>query len=90
MRTYLIERSAPGIGSLGDEDLATAARTSNEALAKLAPLVQWQHSYRTADKTVCVYLAENEELIHEHARLAGVPVTSITEVVDVMDPTTGG
>lgn len=89
MRTFIIERSVPGIGDLGPEEVAAAARTSNEALAKLAPLVQWQHSYRTGNKTFCVYLAENEELIHEHARLSGFPATAITEVVDVMDPTTG-
>lgn len=89
MRTFIIERSAPGVGSADDAEVTQMANTSNEALAKLAPLVQWKHSYRTQDKTYCVYLAESEELIHEHARLAGVPVTSLTEVVDVLDPTTG-
>lgn len=87
LKRYVIERRIPGAGALAPRQLGDAARTSNAALAKLRG-IQWQHSYRTADGTVCIYLAESEAVIREHARLSGFPATRITEVLDVFDPTT--
>jgi hypothetical protein len=68
--------------------LRGAAATSNQALDRLAPKVQWVHSYVTPDRTFCIYLAESEAAIHEHARLSGFPATRIAEVKGVIDPTT--
>jgi hypothetical protein len=89
MRKFIIERGVPGIGHMNAQDLCGAAATSNRALAKLAPLVQWQHSYVTGDKTFCVYLAEDEAAVLEHAKLSGFPANVITEVITIIDPTTG-
>jgi len=50
--------------------------------------VQWQHSYRTRDKTFCVYLADDEEAIRQHAERSGFPANRITEIVDIFDPST--
>jgi hypothetical protein len=50
--------------------------------------VQWQQSYVTGEKTFCVYLAEDEQAIHEHAALSGFPATAITEITGVIDPST--
>jgi hypothetical protein len=88
MKRYVIERDIPGIGGSTSEDLSSAAATSNSALAQLAPRVQWEHSYVAGDKTFCVYLAENEDAIREHARISGFPATIITEVSTTIDPTT--
>jgi hypothetical protein len=88
MKRYVIERDVPGIGGLGAEQLRGAACTSNEALAKLAPRVQWEHSYVAGDKTFCVYLADDEAAIHEHAQLSGFPASKITEISSIIDPTT--
>ncbi|HEX9260556.1 MAG TPA: DUF4242 domain-containing protein [Acidimicrobiales bacterium] len=90
LKRYVIERDIPSIGAASDADLAGAAGTSNAALAQLAPRVQWEHSYVAADKTFCIYLAENEDAIHEHARISGFPATKITEVKGMIDPTTEG
>jgi hypothetical protein len=90
MPKYLIERDIPGIGAKSAEELRAATDGSNAGIAKLASLVQWQHSYVTADKSFCVYLADNEELVREHARLTGFPVTAIHEVVEVLDPSFSG
>jgi hypothetical protein len=87
MKKYLIERDIPGVGSFTAEQLKGAAATSNEALAKLDG-VQWQESYVTGDKTFCIYLAENEDLIREHSRLSGFPANKITEIKSAIDPTT--
>jgi hypothetical protein len=90
LKRFVIEREIPSIGSMSAEDLSGAAGTSNSALAKLAPRVQWEHSYVTADKTFCVYLAEDEDAIREHASISGFPATIVTEVTGMIDPTTEG
>jgi len=88
MKRYIIERAIPGVGSLSRDQLKGAAETSNAALSKLAPKVQWLQSFVSKDQTFCVYLAEDEAAIHEHARLSGFPASKITEVTGVIDPTT--
>jgi len=88
MKKYVIERKIDGVGSLKEPELSDAAATSNKALAKLAPKVQWVHSYVTDDRTFCIYLAEDESQIHEHARLSGFPATRVFEVRTMIDPTT--
>ena len=89
MRKFMIEREIPGVGKLNSEELHGAACTSNAALARLAPRVQWQQSYVTADRTYCVYLAENEAAVHEHAELSGFPASRVIEITGVIDPSTG-
>ena len=88
MQAYLIERDIPGVGSMTSEELCGAAATSNTALSQLAPKVQWQHSYVTGDKTFCIYLAEDEAAIHEHAKLSGFPANKVTPITGRIDPTT--
>jgi hypothetical protein len=88
MKAYLIERDIPGVGAMNAEELCGAAAASNTALAQLAPKVQWQHSYVAGDKTFCVYLADSEDAIHEHAKLSGFPATKVTPIGKMIDPTT--
>jgi hypothetical protein len=88
LKRYIIERDIPGIGAMSTVELCGAARASNQAVDRIGADVQWQHSYVTGDKTFCVYLAKDEETIHKHAELSGIPVTGITEVVQVIDPLT--
>jgi hypothetical protein len=88
MRRFVIERDLPAIGTADREALRAAAAKSNEVLAELAPDVQWEHSYVAGDKTFCVYLAKDEEVIHEHARRSGFPATKVTEIGKIIDPTT--
>jgi len=88
LKKFVIERDIPEVGCLTQPQLKGAAETSNAALAQLAPRVQWVQSYVAKDKTFCIYLAEDEAAIHEHARLSGFPASTITEVLTVIDPTT--
>jgi hypothetical protein len=88
MRKFMIEREIPGVGAMSACELSDAAKTSNGALGKLAPRVQWQQSYVTGAKTFCVYLAEDEDGIREHAKLSGFPANKITEITGVIDPST--
>ena len=88
MKRYVIERNLPGVGSLDREQLKGAAATSNSALAQLPGKVQWVQSFVADDKTFCVYLADNEESVQEHARLSGFPANKVSEVRGIIDPMT--
>jgi len=88
MKKFVIERKIEGVGRMNDRELSSAAGTSNKALAQLAPKVQWVHSYVTADRTFCIYLAEDEAMVHEHARISGFPATRVYQVLTMIDPTT--
>jgi len=50
--------------------------------------IQWEHSYVAADKTFCIYLGDNEALVHEHARRSGFPASRVTEITKMIYPTT--
>lgn len=88
MKRYVIERNIPGVGGLNHEQLKGASAQSNEALAKLPGKVQWEHSYVVDDKTFCIYQAEDEAAVKEHAKLSGFPANKITEVRAVIDSIT--
>jgi Protein of unknown function (DUF4242) len=88
MKRYLIERDLPGVGAMSSEQLKGAAATSNDALAKLAGKAQWLESFVADNKTFCIYLADSEASVHEHAKLSGFPATKVTEVVTVITPMT--
>ena len=88
MRKFIIEREIPKVGTFERDQLRAAAVKSNAALAELAPRVQWQQSYVAADRTFCVYLAEDEDAVREHAKISGFPANRIVEVSKVIDPST--
>jgi hypothetical protein len=88
MRRFVIERDIPQVGSMDGQQLKAAAAKSNEALAKLSPDIQWEHSYVVGDKTFCIYMAKDEAVIRKHAEISGFPANRITEVRNVIDPMT--
>ena len=88
MKRYVIERDLPGVGSMSENELRQASATSNSAISQLFPKLQWQHSYVTAEKTFCIYLAEDEDVIRQHAEISGFPANLITEVTGMIDPAT--
>jgi hypothetical protein len=88
LRKFVIERDIPSVGTLERDQLRAAAAQSNSVLRQLGPDIQWQESLVAADKTFCVYLAKDENIIRKHAELSGFPATKITEVRKIIDPTT--
>lgn len=88
MPKYLIERTLPGAGKLGPNELRAISQKSSQVLRDLGPSIQWLHSYVGDDKVYCVYMAENESLLREHARLGGFPVDAVTRVHQIIDPAT--
>ena len=89
MPKFLIEREIPGLGSLSGDELRAVSQKSNGVLAELAPRVQWQHSYITDDTLFCIYIAEDAEAVHAHARGGGFSANRVLQVSGVIDPTTG-
>ena len=88
MPQFVIEREMPGAGSLAAEDLKLASQTSCSVLRDLGPQIQWVHSYVTDNKLYCIYRASSEEIIREHAQRGGFPANSISQVRNMIDPTT--
>lgn len=88
MKTYVIERNIPGAGQFTPEKLKEISKTSCTVLKEMGPQIEWLHSYVVADKIFCVYRAENMDLIREHAKKGGFPVTAIYEVSTVISPAT--
>jgi hypothetical protein len=91
MPRYVIERDIPEIGLAEREALREAAEKSNTILAEMhteKKNIQWEHSYVANNKIFCVYIADNEALIREHAQRSGFPATKVTEVRKTIDPVT--
>lgn len=88
MKTFIIEREIPGAGKLTPEQLKGVSQTSCGVLKEMGPQIQWIHSYVTGDKIFCIYKAENEDLIREHARRGGFPANKITEIATIISPAT--
>jgi hypothetical protein len=88
MPKYVIEREIPGAGKLSPAELHAISQKSCGVLRNMGPAIQWIHSYVTDDKIYCVYIAQNEAQVREHARQGGFPANRISEVKSVIDPTT--
>jgi len=88
MKTYLIERDIPDAGKLTPEQLKSISQKSCSVLKDMGPQIEWIQSYVTGNKIYCVYKAENEDLIREHAKKGGFPANVITEISTVISPAT--
>lgn len=88
MPRFVIERDLPGAGRLSDDELAAIARRSCDVLRELGPDVQWLHSYVTEDRIYCVYVADSEDLILQHARRGGFPADVVARVHAIIDAST--
>ena len=90
MRKYVIERDLPGAGQFDGDQLQAISQKSVEVLDSLAGRAQWLESFVTDDKIYCVYIADEPATIEEHGKCGGFPVTAISRVTAMIDPTTAG
>lgn len=88
MPKYVIERNIPNSGKMSPQELQAISLHSCNVLEGLGPKIQWVQSYVTGDRIYCIYSAPSEDLIREHARVAGFPADAVVQVVTVIDPTT--
>jgi cell division inhibitor SulA len=91
MPRFVIEREIPEVGTFEREQLREAAQASNGVLAAMKAEnknIQWEHSYVAGDRTFCIYIADDESLVHEHAERSGFPATKVTRIRKMIDPVT--
>ena len=88
MPKYVIEREVPGTGKMSAKELQDISKVSNKVIQEMGPDIQWNQSYVTGDKIYCEYIADNKEMVIEHAKKGGFPADRISEVRLMIDPTT--
>ena len=88
MPKYVIERAIPQAGTLKSAELQAISAKSCGVLRDMGPSIQWVHSYVAGDKIYCVYNADSEQLVREHAQRGGFPADSVSRVSAVIDPIT--
>ena len=88
MPKFVIERDLPGAGKLPQAELQAISRKSCDVLEQLGPKIQWLHSYVTDDRIYCIYQAENEALVREHAKQGGFPANRVSRVRSMIEPAT--
>jgi hypothetical protein len=88
MPKYVIEREIPDAGKFTPEQLQGISQASCGVLEKLGPKIQWLESYVTDNKIYCIYIAPNEGMVREHARLGGFPANQVSEVRSRISPMT--
>lgn len=88
MPKFVIERDVPGAGKLSADELKAISQKSCDVLREMGPRALWQHSYVTDDKIYCVYVADSEKDVREHAEKGGFPSDRISRVRAIIDPAT--
>lgn len=88
MPKFMIEREIAGAGNLTAEQLQAISEKSCCVLDAMGGKVQWLESFVTADKVYCLYIAENETAILEHAQRGEFSANKISQITRIIDPTT--
>jgi hypothetical protein len=86
MPRYLVERLIPHAGELTAGDLQTISQQILRVQVQFQAGIQWVHSVFVADGMVCLYIADDELIVQEHARLCGLPIERISEISAVIGP----
>lgn len=88
LKKFIVEQKIQGFGPSCYQQFQEMALKTNAVISELGHKIQWKESYVTEDKIYCIYIAENKDLIYEHARLSGFTVDKIAEVKKMIDPLT--
>ena len=88
MKRFIIERDIPGASDLTEAELGEISQKSKTAMASLGVPYRWVKSYVAGDKIYCVHEAESEDVVREHSRRGGFPVTSVAVVANEFGPQT--
>jgi len=89
MKTYLIQRNLPNAGKLTLAERKAIAQRSCAVIDELGnENLQWLHSYITIDNLWCVYKANDEQVLKEHAKRGPFPCDNIREIFGMLTPAT--
>jgi Protein of unknown function (DUF4242) len=85
MPRYIIERDFPGASHLNPSQLDAIKQASCDAVTELGQEIKWEYSYLTEDKIFCVFTSPDMDMLMEHSRIVGFPVSKISEIIEVID-----
>ena len=87
MNKYLIRREIEGAFQIPSEKLDEIGQGSESVLTAMrneGKQIEQELSYIAGDNVFCVYNADSEDTVKEHAERAGVPVNEITLVSNIL------
>ena len=87
MNKYLIKREIPNASQIPSEQLDEIGQGSESVLIEMrneGKKIEQEVSYVAGNNVFCIYNADSEDTIKEHANRAGVPVNEITLVPNVL------
>jgi hypothetical protein len=91
MNKYLIKREIAGASKIPSEKLDEIGQGSESVLIAMrneGKNIEQEHSYIAGNNVFCVYNAESEDMIKEHAERAGVPANEITLISSILEHNT--
>jgi len=88
MKKFIIERKLPGAGNLTAKELKDISKKSVEVISSLGKPYSWVQSFVTEDKIYCIHIAEDKNDIRVHAKTGNLPLNTIEEIKQIIDPAT--
>ncbi|PHX97325.1 MAG: hypothetical protein CK531_04650 [Gemmatimonadetes bacterium] len=93
MPTFMIVRDIPGASAMTEEQASQTVAMSEGTLTAMrgeGKDIAQERSFVVGDNIFCVYNASSAELIHEHSKRTGIPLTSVREVAGEIQHDTSG
>jgi hypothetical protein len=90
MKKFIVERKLPGAGNMTARELKDISKTTVEVISALGKPYSWVQSFVTDDKIYCIHIAENKDDIRNHSRSGNLPINTIEEIKQIIDPATAG
>ena len=87
MNKYFIKREIPNVFEIPSQKLDEIGKGSESVLIEMrneGKKIEQEVSYVAGNNVFCIYNADSEDTIKEHANRAGVPVNEITLVPNVL------
>ena len=90
MKKFIVERKLPGAGNMTATELKDISKTTVEVISALGKPYSWVQSFVTDDKIYCIHIAENKDDIRNHSKSGNLPINTIEEIKQIIDPATAG
>ena len=87
MKKFLIRREMEGASNVPKAEFNKGGKAAEAILEEMrneGKMIQQEQSYVAGNNVFCIYNAENEELIHEHAKRSKGIVSEVTEISTVI------
>ena len=91
MKKFLIKREIDGASQIPSDKLEEIGQGSESVLVEMrneGKNIEQEQSYVAGNNVFCIYNADSEDVIKEHADRAGVPANEITQVSSVLEHNT--